>query len=503
MANKIQRKWILNNKNQKVAPYTMVSQVLDDTSGTGLDVILKKILLETNVKFENLFFFSEEIQSTESETQAFKRLLEYGKNKVIVLDKSLQLTEDVVIPSNISIVGAHPAIVLDCDETKKTNHLIFRNMENTKISNLTIKIPLSYSIGNGNGGYLTWSNCSFENITFDCEGSLEFYLYGTNVIFKNCYFKGQENQSEQTFIYRNLNDYNKVCLFKDNKIEYFNNITFGEKNNIVKNLYLLNDSNFNIESLENCYYQEIYLENCMGQISLAECFNSVVEIFAKKNYYSNDSSLNQRDALFNIVDCEGNSFNLKYDNSETVNSYGYGVKINKKNTSNKISIENLTALDTDALILKDYWTSSDLQESVPLRLDLTDINQTEEIIQDLGNGYYNIQSDNQTLDLSVPIRNFMIKDTGKMKTTYPVYFKTFNNIQDAVVTISCKESGSPSAKGYLLYEDSKNSGISLTSHPYVTLKLSGNFNDVIVSLKTILSESNYKVDIPLKQSYEE
>lgn len=503
MASEIQRKWILNHKNQKVAPYTMVSQVLDDTSGTGLDIILKKILLETNTKFENLFFFSEEIQSTESETQAFKRLLKYGQNKVIVLDKSLQLTEDVVIPSNISIVGAHSAIILDCDETKKTNHLIFRNMENTKISNLTIKIPLSYSIGNGEGGYLTWSNCSFENITFNCEGNLEFYLYGTNTIFKNCYFKGQENQSKQTFVYRNLNTYNQVCLFENNKIEYFNNIVFGEKNNIIKNLYLLNDSNFSIESSENCYYQNIYLENCMGQISLTDCFNNIIEIFAKKNYYSNDSSLDQRDALFNIVDCEGNSFNLRYDNSEIVNSYEYGVKINKKNTSNKMSIENLTALDTNALILKDYWTSSDLQDSTPLRLDLTDINQEEENVQDLGNGYYNIQSNNQTLDLTIPIRNFMIKDTGMMKNTYPIYFKVFNNNQNAVVTISCKESGSPSAKGYLLYEDSKNSGVSLTSHPYITLKLSGNFNDVIISLKTILSESNYKVDIPSKQSYEE
>lgn len=481
----------------------MLSQVLDDTSGTGLDVILKKILLETNVKFENLFFFSEEIQSFENETQAFKRLLEYGKNKVIVLDKSLQLTEDVVVPSNISIVGAHQDISIDLDETKTVNHLIFKSMNNTKFSNLTLNIPLAYEIGVNTGGFLSWTDCLFENVIFNCENSLSFNIYGSNVIFKDCVFK-----SSNGFLkYTNFNNFNKSNLLKNCQFQNFNNITLNEKNNRIENLYIVNSSNIEILATENCDYKNIYIENCKGRIKLTDCLNDSIKILAKNCSYLNEASLEERFSLFLLTDCEGNNLNLSYDNSEVHNNkYQYGFFLNKKNTSNKMILNNLTfadAQDTIGTVLADYWTSSDIQDSVPLGLDLSEVNSEKQIIKDLGNGYFSIQTDNEEIDIVVPINNFIIRDTDMMKQTYPLYLKIFNNnSKNGIIRINYAESGSPQAPSHSIFEETKNNGISLTATPYVTLKISGSFNNTTICLKSILAETNYKIDIPLKQVYE-
>ena len=46
----IKRQWILNANNEKVAPYTLISQVIHDTSGDTLDIYLDNFLNKINNK---------------------------------------------------------------------------------------------------------------------------------------------------------------------------------------------------------------------------------------------------------------------------------------------------------------------------------------------------------------------------------------------------------------------------------------------------------------------
>lgn len=488
----IKRQWILNANNEKVAPYTLMSQVIHDASGDTLDIYLDNFLNKINI--ENTYILSQSMQDGENEEDTLKRLLNISSSKVILLDKSIMISSPLTISSDTYVIGCHKDITI-ARQGGLDFHIIeiTDDISNIYLSNFSIMAPMSrYAISIGNlEKTVNCENCIIDNVK--CIGGLGCSFYANNLILNNLtIINGSRMVSAKygldckgtNFNIKNctVNNHNQVTMEINNS--NIDNLTIS---NSCRDILFSGDNNTynNIVSTNNSHYVKIVGNNIFYQgKNLNNVFNNFSEI-PEQNDRVGDFVLDTHNSTMILTAIK--------DRNNSTTSFTYGVKFLSKNLDN-ILILNGNYNDN----MLDYWASSDLQTSIPLLLD-TSLCGENRSISLLGDGKLLI---NGTFEEELfPFEN-LVYISGVKGTIYPIYLSiiykgthsVFNEEEDIYLYFS---SGGPHPEySWKIFPDEKVSSSYIT--PYSSagrLFLSGTFDNTIISLQSIISASGSKTDI--------
>lgn len=485
----VKRQWILNAKNEKVAPYTLMSQVIHDASGDTLDIYLDKI----NNPEENIYILSQSMMVGEDEEKTLKRLLNISSFKIIVLDKDVSISSPLSIFSDTHIIGKSKDITLSFNDIHNVNTLqITDDISNIYLSNFSIKAArgnYAISIG-GSGTTINCENCILDNIK--CINGIGCKFYANNLILNNLTIIGGEQAISTkygleckgtNFNIKNctVDKHNQVKMEINNSevsnltiSNYCNDILFSGDNNTYHNIISTNNNHYVKIIGNNIFYQGKNLNNTFNNFSTVSEQNSDVGDFV----------LGVRNSTMILTAIK--------DINDSTSSFVYGVKFLSKNFDNVLILngnynENML----------DYWSSSDLQAAIPLLLD-TDMCPEDASISVLGDGKLLI---NGTFDGELfPFKN-LIYTTGK-GTIHPIYLSiinkglnsSFNEEEDIYLYFT---SGGPNPSySRKIFPHEKVSSIYITQYSSSKgLVLFGTFDNTIISLQSIISSGGSKIDM--------
>lgn len=492
----IKRQWILNAKNEKVAPYTLMSQVIHDASGDTLDIYLDNFLNKINnkINIENTYILSQSMQTGENEEDTLKRLLNISSSKVILLDKSVEISSSLIIPSDTYLIGCHKDITITKTGGRDYHIIeIIDDISNVYLSNFSIRASMSkYAISIGNlEKTVNCENCIIDNIK--CIDGLGCSFYANNLILNNLTITDGSRMisakyglecNGTNFNIKNctINNHNQVTMEINNSnidnltiSNYCRDILFSGNNNTYNNIVSINNNHYVKIAGNNIFYQGKNLNNA---------FNNFSEIPEQND--------NVGDFVLDIHNSTMILTAIKDINNSTT-SFIYGVKFLSKNSDN-ILILNGNYGD-NAL---DYWASSDLQTAIPLLLDTNGCG-NDRSISFLGDGKLLI---NGIFEEEIfPFKNLVYVSNDK-DTIYPVYLSiinkgsgsSFNEEEDIYLYFS---SGGPNPDySWKISPNEKVSSKYIV--PYSSsrgLFLSGTFDNTIISLQSIISVTSSKTDI--------
>ena len=485
----IKRQWILNANNEKVAPYTLMSQVIHDASGDTLDIYLDKI----NNPTEDVYILSQSMRAGEDEETTLKRLLNISSFKTIILDKNVSISSALTIPSGTHIIGSRKDITLLFNPVSSPNIIeITDDISNVYLSNFSIKASVTnYTISIGNlEKIVNCENCIIENIK--CINGAGCRFYANNLILNNLTITDGNRMAltkygleckGTNFNIKNctVNNHNQVIMEINNSnidnltiSNYCRDILFSGDNNTYNNIVSTNNSHYVKIVGNNIFYQGKNLNNY---------FNNFSEIPGQKDKVG-DFVLDTHNSTMILTAIKG------YDNST---NFTYGVKFLSKNSDNILILNGNYGDNT-----LDYWTSSDLQTSIPLLLDTSGCGDNRSI-SFLGDGKILI---NGTFEEEIfPFKNLVYVSNDK-DTIYPVYLSiinkgldsSFNEEEDIYLYFS---SGGPNPDySWKISPNEKVSSRYIV--PYSSsrgLFLSGTFDNTIISLQSIISATGSKTDI--------
>ena len=484
----VKRQWILNAKNEKVAPYTLMSQVIHDVSGDTLDIYLDKI----NNPEENIYILSQSMMAGEDEEKTLKRLLNISSFKIIVLDKDVSISSSLSIFSDTHIIGKSKDITLSFNDIHGVNTLqITDDISNIYLSNFSIKATrgnYAISIG-GSRTTINCENCILDNIK--CINGIGCKFYANNLILNNLTITGGEQTISTkygleckgtNFNIKNctVDKHNQVKMEINNSevsnltiSNYCNDILFSGNNNTYNNIVSINNNHYVKIIGNNIFYQGKNLNNVFNNFSTASEQNSDVGDFV----------LGVRNSTMILTAIK--------DTNNTTSSFVYGVKFLSKNFDNVLILngnynENML----------DYWSSSDLQAAIPLLLD-TSMCPEDASISVLGDGKLLI---NGTFDGELfPFKNLIYSNKGII---HPIYLSIidkglnslFNEEEDIYLYFT---SGGPNPEySWKISPGEKVSSRYITPYAYGKgLVLLGTFDNTIISLQSIISSKGNKIDI--------
>lgn len=497
----IKRQWVLNANNEKVAPYTLISQVIHDASGDTLDIYLDNFLNKINnkINIENTYILSQSMLDGEKEGKALQRLLNISSSKVILLDKSVEISSPLTIPSDTCLIGCHKDIMITTTGGSSFNIIeITDNISNVYLSNFSIKAPTSnkYTISIGQlEKIVNCENCIIENIK--CINGIGCRFYVNNLILNNLTITdGSRIVSTQygleckgtNFNIKNctVNNHNQVKMEISNSD--INNLTIS---NDCRDILFSGDNNTynNIISTKNSHYVKIVGNNIFYQgKNLKNTFNN---IFAEPEQNNNVGDF--------VLDIHNSTMILTtikdIDNSTT--SFAYGVKFLSKNLDNVLILNGNYSYNA-----LDYWASSDLQTSIPLLLDTSDCTEGKSIsfLGDgklLINGTFGFEGEGEVF----PFKN-LVYVPGTEGTIYPPYLSIVNkesnpsfNEEEGIYLYFA--SGGPHPEySEKIFPNEKVSSMNIVPYSYVRgLFLYGTFNNTIISLQSVISATGSKIDI--------
>ena len=485
----VKRQWILNAKNEKVAPYTLMSQVIHDASGDTLDIYLDKI----NNPTEDVYILSQSMMAGEDEEKTLKRLLNISSFKTIILDKNVFISSALTIPSDTHIIGSRKDITLSFNPASSPNIIeITDDISNVYLSNFSIKASVTnYTISIGNlEKIVNCENCIIENIK--CINGAGCRFYANNLILNNLTITDGNRMAltkygleckGTNFNIKNctVNDHNQVIMEINNSnidnltiSNYCRDILFSGDNNTYNNIVSTNNSHYVKIVGNNIFYQGKNLNNQ---------YNTFSEIPGQKDKFG-DFVLDTHNSTMILTAIQD------YDNST---NFTYGVKFLSKNLDNVLILNG--NYDDNML---DYWASSDLQTSIPLLLDTGNCGE-DRSISVLGDGKLLI---NGTFEKELfPFEN-LVYISGVKGTIYPIYLSIinegsnsiFNKEEDIYLYFS---SGGPNPEySWKIFPDEKVSSRYIIPYSRTRgLFLSGTFDNTIISLQSIISASGSKTDI--------
>ena len=486
----VKRQWILNAKNEKVAPYTLMSQVIHDASGDTLDIYLDKI----NNPEENIYILSQSMMAGEDEEKTLKRLLNISSFKIIVLDKDISISSPLSIFSDTHIIGKSKDITLSFNDIHSVNTLqITDDISNIYLSNFSIKATrgnYAISIG-GSRTTINCENCILDNIK--CINGIGCKFYANNLILNNLTITGGEQTISTkygleckgtNFNIKNctVDKHNQVKMEINNSevsnltiSNYCNDILFSGNNNTYNNIVSINNNHYVKIIGNNIFYQGKNLNNVFNNFSATS-----EEIYNVGDF---------------VLDVQNSTMMLTVIRDiNKQNSFIYGVKLLSNNTSNILIINgNYNDDDNKDNILADYVASSDKDNGLPIQLEIEDARITY-----LGNGRYIIDGtfENETFPLTADSSIF-VPNMGRY-FVYPIYLSI----------VSQEESDKDNSNIYIGYHG--NGAYHLTIRPeqkytdYIDLRnyngekyiyLSGSFNHTIISLQSFISFGKSKIDI--------
>ena len=284
----IKRQWILNANNEKVAPYTLISQIIHDASGDTLDIYLDNFLNKINnkINIENTYILSQSMQDGENEADTLKRLLNISSSKVILLDKSVMVSSPLTISSDTYVIGCHKDITI-ARQGGRDFHIIeiTDDISNIYLSNFSIIAPMSrYAISIGNlEKIVNCENCIIDNIK--CIGGLGCSFYANNLILNNLtIIDGSRMVSAKygleckgtNFNIKNctVNSHNQVTMeINNSNIDNLTisnscrDILFSGDNNTYNNIVSKNNNHYVKIVGENIFYQGKNLNNKFNNFS--------------------------------------------------------------------------------------------------------------------------------------------------------------------------------------------------------------------------------------------
>lgn len=485
----IKRQWILNANNEKVAPYTLMSQVIHDASGDTLDIYLDKI----NNPTEDVYILSQSMMAGEDEEKTLKRLLNISSFKIIVLDKNVSISSALTIPSDTHIIGSHKDITLSFNPASSPNIIeITDDISNVYLSNFSIKASVTnYTISIGNlEKIVNCENCIIENIK--CINGVGCRFYANNLTLNNLTITDGTRMAltkygldckGTNFNIKNctVNDHNQVIMEINNSnidnltiSNYCRDILFSGDNNTYNNIVSTNNSHYVKIVGNNIFYQGKNLNNK---------FNNFSEIPEQKDKVG-DFVLDTHNSTMILTA-------IKDSNIST--NFIYGVKFLSKNLDNVLILNG--NYDDNML---DYWASSDLQTSIPLVLDTSLCGESRSISL-LGDGKLLI---NGTFEEELfPFEN-LVYVSGVKGTIYPIYlsiiYKGANSVfnEEEGIYLYFTSGGPNPEHSWKISPDEKVSSSYIS--PYSRGKglfLSGTFDNTIISLQSIISASGSKTDI--------
>lgn len=489
----IKRQWILNAKNEKVAPYTLMSQVVHDASGDTLDIYLDNFLNKINI--ENTYVLSQSMQVGENEEDTLNRLLKIISSKVILLDKSVEISYSLTIPSNTCIIGCHKDITITRTGGRNFNIIEIRDdISNVYLSNFSIRAQTSncaISIGNSEK-IINCENCIIDNVK--CIDGLGCSFYADNLILNDLtIIDGSRIYSTQygleckgaNFNIKNctVNNHNQVIMEINNSnidnltvSNYCRDILFSGDNNTYNNIISTNNSHYVKIVGNNIFYQGKNLNNTLNNFSTIPEKNDNVGDFVLDIH-------NSTMILTTIKDLYNSS------------SFTYGVKFLSKNLDNILILNGNYSDD-----ILDYWANSDLQTSIPLLLD-TSTCTDDKSISFLGDGKLLINGDFGEDGELFTFKN-LVYESGSTSTIHPIYLSiinkgsgsSFNEEEDIYLYFA---SGGPHPEySKKIFPNEKVSSMNIVPYSYVKgLFLSGIFDNTIISLQSIISATGSKIDI--------
>ena len=495
MADIVKRQWLINSNNEKIAPYTTTSQVLEDGTGKGLDIILNEIKGQTGsrLNFENTYFLSQEVQNNETEETALRRLLGQTSFKVIVLDSSIEISSPLEISSNTYLIGAHKGVAIYTRETISTLLTFLtttidnqETLSNIYVSNLSLRNSTSNSsstiikIGGKGSGFIQCNNCTFENLVFNEN---ENYLRVSGLMMNNI-------KSQDTFwlIHGDNNHFTNSTLFggKGFELSGDNNILI---NCIFKNIssddsyiYFEGNNNIydNISCIENITDEKIEMSGS-NNIFKGKFINNT-DINGKDNNENYDFYLSEGGNNIVTLQCipGGNKYAIKEDESSFNNQFYVTTPDETYNNGYNI--------------FKDKWVASDYENAVPLILDTANYSFDEETqkIRELGNGQYLINGDFE--EITLKFSNLITRTSEGRTEFYPISCKNITPLSNNnTIYINCENSSSPS-NSFEINLNEKHLNIFVDGYN-ISVYLNGTFNNEIFSFQQILSTSNNKVHI--------
>lgn len=480
MAETIKNQWLMNSNNEKIAPYTMLNQVLDGKTGTSLDILLDNFKnSDGQINFQNTYFLSQEMQDKESEASALKRLLALNGFKVIIIDRNVTLGygDSLTILSNTFLIGIHKDIVI---QNPASNNSIFTfPLEDTILSNVYIAnlILKSYNISFGTSdNKINCQNCKFENISIQSRSSSKCCINNLTLNFislsQNYFTLEGENLNLQNIQFASVLG---VDLTLNNSV--VNNIIISEASNYIK---IAGDNNIfqNIIFKNNTVAPKLFGQNNYIQ---GQCLKQKAK--GSKNtseFYLSTGSLNNIITLQLIPSLE--------------DSHNYGIDSGGETNNQFYIFSPEGTYNNGETLFKDMWVFSDYQTTMPLRMDLDELSENSTgTIQELGAGQYFL---NGTFnDEFLSISSFVSRPGDGTETwLYPISLKNMLPLRANEIYVSVSASG-VEENSFKILPNEKISAISLTQYPNIGLYLNGEFDNEIFSLQQIFSTKNNKVHI--------
>ena len=480
MAETIKNQWLINSNNEKIAPYTMLNQVLDSKTGKSLDILLDNLKNSNGqINFQNTYFLSQEMENKESEASALKRLLALNGFKVIIIDRNVTLDgKSLTILSNTFLIGAHKNITIQNPMSDKPIFIFSLNdavLSNVYIANLFLRGNISFG---SNNNKINCQNCKFENILVQNDFmSKSSYCYANNLILNSVSF----TQSYFTLKGENLNLQNIQFISATGVELNFNN-------SLINNIIISEISSYISITGNNNIFQNIIFKNNPIAPKISGSNNNIqgqcLEQKAKEKnipeFYLSTGSLN------NIITMQLTP------SSEDPRPYGIDTK-GEINNQFYISSPEGTYYNGDNLF-KDMWVFSDYQTAMPLRVNLEELSENSTgTIQELGAGQYFL---NGTFnDEFLSFSSFVSRPAdGTEVWLYPISLKNMLPLRANEIYISVSASG-VEGNSFNILPNEKVSAISLTQYPNIGLYLNGEFDNEIFSLQQIFSTKNNKVHI--------
>lgn len=481
MAETIKNQWLINSNNEKIAPYTMLNQVLDSKTGKSLDILLDNLKNSNGqINFQNTYFLSQEMENKESEASALKRLLALNGFKVIIIDRNVTLDgKSLTILSNTFLIGAHKNITI---QNNTTNNAIFvfsledSTLSNVYIANLVLK---SYSISFGsNNNKINCQNCKFENILVQSKSGSN--CYANNLILNSISFLAPNGYF--TLAGENLN-------LQNIQFTSVAGVSLTLDNSLVDNIIISEASSFAQIMGDNNTFQNLIFKNNTFTPTLSGQNNSIQGkcLGQKANGKATTSEFALRsNSLNNIITMQ------LIPSPEDPHSYGIDAK-GEINNQFYISSPEGAYYNGDNLF-KDMWVFSDYQTAMPLRVNLEELSENSTgTIQELSAGQYFLNGtfNDEFLSLS----SFVSRPAdGTEVWLYPISLKNMLPLRANEIYISVSASG-VEGDSFNILPNEKVSAISLTQYPNIGLYLNGEFDNEIFSLQQIFSTKNNKVHI--------
>lgn len=480
MAETIKNQWLINSNNEKIAPYTMLNQVLDNKTGSSLDILLDNLKNSNGqINFQNTYFLSQEMKNKESEASALKRLLALNGFKVIIVDRNVTLDgNSLTILSNTFLIGAHKNITI---QNPKSNSIFIFSLENAILSNVYIAnliLKGNISFGSDNNK-INCQNCKIENISITNyeQYATNNLMFANNLILNSISF----TQSYFTLKGENLNLQN-IQFISATGVD----LTFN--NSLINNIIISETSSYVSIKGNNNIFQNIIFKNNIIVPTISGSNNNIqgqcLEQKAKgKNtpeFYLSTGSLNNI-IIMQLIPSSADPHPYGIDTKGEINNQFY------------ISSPEGAYYNGDNLF-KDMWVFSDYQTAMPLRVDLEELSENSTgTIQELGAGQYFL---NGTFnDEFLPLSSFVTRPAdGTEVWLYPISLKNMLPLRANEIYISVSASG-VEGDSFNILPNEKVSAISLTQYPNIGLYLNGEFDNEIFSLQQIFSTKNNKVHI--------